>query len=70
MMYTQRAMELYTTLETSIVNSCLPQKYKMDLYTWQQVQEDVTENGYLEYNPHDNNEVEDLDQTIETRAAE
>ena len=49
MPYCHRAMELYNSVETAIVNSCIPQKYKMKLLTQEQVKLDIRANGYQEY---------------------
>lgn len=42
-------MEIYNAVETTIVNSCIPDKYKMNLLTQEQVQKDVEDNLYVEY---------------------
>lgn len=49
MPYCQRAMDIYNAVETAIVNSCIPSKYKMHLVTQEQVQKEVETNSYLEY---------------------
>ena len=41
MPYSQRAMDIYNAVETAIVNSCIPSKYKMNLLTQEQVEKEV-----------------------------
>ena len=48
MSYRKRAHEMYTTLETAMVNCCLPSKYKVrDVGIYEQVYEQLVMGGFL-----------------------
>ena len=46
MPYFNRAMDIYNSLETAIVNSCIPSKYKQNLITKEQADKENIENTY------------------------
>ena len=49
MPYFNRAMDIYNSLETAIVNSCIPSKYKQNLITKEQADKESIDNTYQEY---------------------
>ena len=52
MTYQKKAQEMYTTLETAIVNCCLPQKYKTQIWIYDEAYEQLIHQGYLIVDHH------------------